>query len=182
MVPRLASAETLGLWPRPWRGVVTDLSTILLAPLVDYATQRRWQWNREGGGEEKDRDRRRQNNRQDGWAKRSRGARSDNENTLPLGGRVEGKVWLYGERGRGGRADREKNNAIIKREIERRRYYRHALARVMPVDESRDLIPMRGAPSPSPLHQHPIQVPPAAQVAWGYLGIKLRNHLKITLS
>ena len=42
-----------------------------------------------GGGEEKDRDRRRRNSQQDGRAQRSRGARSDHENNLPLGGRVE---------------------------------------------------------------------------------------------
>ena len=33
-----------------------------------------------------------------------------------------------------------------------------------PVDASRNSRPSRGAPSPAPLHPHPIQVPPAAQV------------------
>ena len=49
-----------------------------------------------------------ESSRPDGQAQRSRGARSDHENTLPLGGIVEGHVQLYRERGRGvGGADRE---------------------------------------------------------------------------
>ena len=58
--------------------------------------------------------------RKDGRAQRSRGAWSDHENNLLLGGRVEGQVRLYGERGRGGAERRETGTARIKREIERR--------------------------------------------------------------
>ena len=39
--------------------------------------------------------------RPDGRVQRGRGAWGDHENTLPLGGRVEVQVRLYGERGRG---------------------------------------------------------------------------------
>ena len=74
---------------------------------------------------EKEGDRRRRNSRQDGRAQRSRGARSNHENTPPLGGRVEGHVRLYGDRGRVvGGADRDTGTARLEREFERRR--RHA--------------------------------------------------------
>ena len=36
-----------------------------------------------------------------------------------------------------------------------------------PGNKTRDSRPLRGAPSPSPLHPHPSQVPPAAQVGGG---------------
>ena len=49
--------------------------------------------------------------RPDGRAQRSRGARSDHEKTLPLGGRVKGHVRLYGERGRGGGGQKEERRA-----------------------------------------------------------------------
>ena len=64
------------------------------------------------GGEEKDGDRRRQNIRRDGRVQRGRGAQSNHENNLPLGGRVEVQVRLYGERGRGG-VDRETGTTRI---------------------------------------------------------------------
>ena len=46
---------------------------------------------------------------------------------------------------------------------------RHA-TRAKPGDKTRprDSRPLRGAPSPKPLHQHPSQVPPAAQVRGGH--------------
>ena len=74
---------------------------------------------------------------------------------------------MYGERGRGGGADRETGTARIKREIERRRYDRHSLVRIMPAHETMDSRPSWEAPSPSPPHPHPSQVPPAAQVGGG---------------
>ena len=40
--------------------------------------------------------------RQKGRSQRDADARNDHKNTLPLGGRVVGRVRLYGERGRGG--------------------------------------------------------------------------------
>ena len=77
-------------------------------PTRDYKTQKIWPWNREGGGGDKDGDQRRESSRPDGRVQRGRGVRGDHENTLPVGGRVEGHVRLYGERGRGvGGADRE---------------------------------------------------------------------------
>ena len=33
MVPRVASAATLGLCPRPWRGVITDLPNTATCPI-----------------------------------------------------------------------------------------------------------------------------------------------------
>ena len=39
--------------------------------------------------------------------------------------------------------------------------------RTTPGNETRDSRPLQGAPSPKPLHQHPSQVPPAAQVGGG---------------
>ena len=83
-------------------------NTQLLALLRDYATQKIWPWNREGEGGTRTGTRDGESSSPDGRAQRSRGARSDHENTLPLGGRVEGHVRWYGERGRGvGGADRE---------------------------------------------------------------------------
>ena len=42
-----------------------------------------------------------------------------------------------------------------------------SLRHAMPVDASRNSRPSRGAPSPTPLHPHPNQVLPAAQVGGG---------------
>ena len=76
-------------------------------PIRDNATQKRWPWNREGGGARTG-TRDVESSRPDGRAQQGRGARSDHKNTLPLGGRAEGHVQLYGERGRAvGGADRE---------------------------------------------------------------------------
>ena len=86
-----------------------------------------------GGGEEKDGDRRRPNSQQDGRAQRGRGARSEHENNLPLGGRVQGHVQLYGERGWwvvG--ADRETGTAGLEREVKHQ--HRHTFRG----DERRD--------------------------------------------
>ena len=63
--------------------------TLLLALLRDYATQKRWPWNREGGKRTRTGTRDFENSRPDGRAQRSRGAWSDHKNTLPLEGRVE---------------------------------------------------------------------------------------------
>ena len=73
-----------------------------------------------------------ESSRPDGRAQRSRGARSDHENTLPLGGRVEGNVRLYGQRGRGvGGADRETgmqdargNSSVDEGKLSRAKAYR----------------------------------------------------------
>ena len=84
---------------------------------------RRWPYIREGGGEDTDGYRRHQSSKQDGRVQRGRGLRSDHKNTLPLGGRVEGQVRLYGERGGGGQTERWAPQES-KREIDCRR--RHA--------------------------------------------------------
>ena len=44
---------------------------------------------------------------QDRGDRRGEGERGDHENTLPLGGRLLGQVWLYGERGRRGGTKRD---------------------------------------------------------------------------
>ena len=131
-----------------------------------------------GGGEDTDKDRRRQNSQQDGRVQQGRGARSDHKNTLPLGGRVEGQVRLYGERGRGGGRQRDGHRKIRRGKSS---VDKGTLTRATPSDELRDSRPSREAPSTSPLHPHPCQVPPATQVeggckpAYGTLGQETRR-------
>ena len=58
-IPRLASVVTLARGLRSWRGFTHGpFNNTANCPLRDYATQKRWSWNREGG-EDKERDQRR---------------------------------------------------------------------------------------------------------------------------
>ena len=67
-----------------------------------------------GEGEDTDGDRRLSGGQQEGRVQRGEGTRSDDENNLPLRGRVLGHVRLYGERGRGGvGGDRETGTTSI---------------------------------------------------------------------
>ena len=60
LVPRLASAVTLACGLRLWRGFTHRLfNNTANCPLRDYATHKRWPWNREEGGEDTDGDQRR---------------------------------------------------------------------------------------------------------------------------
>ena len=91
--------------------------------------------------------------------RRGEGERGDNENTLPLVGRVLGQVRLYEERGRGEGGQTETSTNIFERIQERRRYFvRYGDSALK---KSRTL---GGAPSPTPFRPHPSQVPTAAQV------------------
>ena len=93
-------------------------------------------------------------------------ARRDHENTLPLGGRVYGHVQLYRERGRGGGWGRQRVGHR-KKQTGNSSVDEGTLAQALPADASRDSRPSLGAPSTSPLHPHPSQVTPAAQVGGG---------------
>ena len=70
--------------------------------LVGYETlmMRAKEWVGGGGGYEQGPET--SGSRQEGQAQQDADARNDHENTLPLGGRLEGHVRLYGERGGGG--------------------------------------------------------------------------------
>ena len=97
LVPRLARAVT---WPVPApvaRGHHGPSNTAT-CPIrwLRYPEMMAMEYG--GGGEDTDRDRIHQSSQQDGRVQRGRGARSDHKSTVPLGGRVEGQVWLYKER------------------------------------------------------------------------------------
>ena len=77
---------------------------------------------------------------------------------------VLGHIQLYGERGRGG-ADIETGTTSINEGP--RVSTKGKLHWVTPVNASRNSRPSQGVPSPTPLHPHPSQVPPAAQVVGG---------------
>ena len=70
-------------------------------------------------------------------------------------------VWVKGEGGGrqrdGHRKNRRENSSVNE----------GTLTRASPADASRDSRPSWGAPSPSPLHPHPSQVPPAAHFGGG---------------
>ena len=110
-----------------------------------------------GVGEDMDGDRRRSGGRQEGRVQQDEVAQSDHKNTLPLGGRVVGHRWLYGERGRGG-ADRFTGTTISDKGP--RASAKGNLRLATPVGASRKSRPLRGAPSPTPLHPHPFPVQP----------------------
>ena len=108
-VPRVASAVTWSCGPPPWRGCThgpPNNSTCLTRVLQDPEDDRHGIGG--GGGEDTNGDRRREGGRKEGRVQQGEGARSDHENTLPLGGRVLGHVRLYGEMGRGGRGQTER--------------------------------------------------------------------------
>ena len=95
-------------------GSPTDLPTLLLA-LFRVLQDPEDDGHGIGRGD-MDRDRRRSGGPQEGRVHRGEGARSDHENTLPLGGRVLGHIRLYGERGRGGDRHRDRHH-------DQRRFY-----------------------------------------------------------
>ena len=96
---------------RPWRGVTHIPPNNATCPIRGLHDPEMMAMEYGGrGGEDTDGYRRRQSSRQDGRVQRGRGARSDHENTLLLGGREESKVRLYGERGRGGGRQRDGNH------------------------------------------------------------------------
>ena len=66
--------------------------------------------NREGGGGNKDGDNRRQEANRKAGPSGMRTRRTTTKNTLPLGGRVEGHIRLYGERGKEGKGERDRNH------------------------------------------------------------------------
>ena len=98
--------------------------------------------------------------RQEGWVQQDEGARGDHKNNLPLGGRVLGHVRLYGERGRGGQTETGTTSINEGPRVSTK----GTLRLETPVNAERNSRPSRGAPSPTHLHPHPIQVPPTAQV------------------
>ena len=95
-------------------GSSTDRPTLLLALLGYYNPKDDGQGIGRGGGGGHRRGTEISISQQEGRDQRSEGARSDHENTLPLGGRVLGHLRLYGEGGRGeGGEDKETGTTRI---------------------------------------------------------------------